>query len=1424
MKVVYNLIKYPLIYIMIGFFFIELVLLSLLCSIFIFLLEQNQDLMKETLISQSEEVFNSINFLINSKLNSVSNELLLFNQHINIKNNYKLNIDNFAECKISDSKIQISENQFNIEDIDKLDNRSKKIEYILNNDFLNNIALYTPNGDENNIDKKKICYSVSILKSIFGKNIINNEYLEKLNYTLYINDMILFYPFKNINDETLKKLPFFNSKLNCQYSTYTFECSSILNYEPIEENLTLQNSIIHMNLKLSNKNLYINSCINTILEENIDDKKQFFCIASNLSNILDGINYDSNYFTVNIIQYNKEKDGINLLYSSNENLYKDISLNEDSRNQIFTLFSSEEYGQYQIKSTVDENIADLFHILYYEIEKYKLSKKTKSELIEEYEQNIKQIKEFIKDNVDSENENNFNNISITVTQSYVEYKYNTSGQIDYESCNINEAEFMYILKPVETDDIKIIEGKNIIDKSFKKTIFYTLTVVKLTNPKSSLIIAIYDFITLRILFYSLICEVFIALIIYIFLFLIMRCILNPFKIFKASLEKLLDINIKNNNAKNEFNNHRKKRNSSNNFNNVNINEINNINNKNNNKDSHEVKEEKKDVKKIYYMDNYLKTTSEVKHQYTNIEMKNIEKIISFLQKILLLRDINTPYQAKAEFYQSISSEISKNYQLDLFRCQLLISEYYIKDKQYQKAKKELENFQIRLELCRNDMINKDKFAEKKITFRSTYKNTYINNYTNNTLIKNDKFISLEMITENYHYLMGLVNYFLFLDLKKEKKQLLNEYQKERRKNPSKTLSSIIAKNMNLNMNNDDELDLDYSSNNIISQMDYHLEKAIEHFKESYKINDSLKINQIKNIIILVYLAKCYLDFSNKSIEEANKVLKKAILSLSNFNRAIIGLTDSNAYNIKKKNFKNNKYFLLVKNFGILVSQVIKECYIDSRVMLIVNGSLLQLIFYQIGKMALKMHKIKAAYFCFVKLIQISYFQNENIHFKAIKWLRFILKSQIGKEKKSNGFMLQLLSQKRNNSYGSLNLGGEEEIYIKKSSIEYMKTYIKSLLEIFEKNKYKRREKKLSKELLFLLEKKIIYKTSYQRSSIKKRTRLNSRTNIFKLNQSLSLTGSNKEVSQYTEPPNIFGIDNSPSSKNNKNDKNSVSPNNNQDNKYTESISRTEYEALTKSLLIKDLLIAQIIHSPLKIREEEKIFKNIEKQYFRLNTKKKDNKCIIIILSQNFLENFSSLKSFYLFLQDCISKFLEGKDKIGYIFYSFSSGIQDKFYELEPKEKALKKLEDLFQIIGSFNKIKKPLRKKKYLTDSFDIAMDMFINEQLNNDDDSEYKSDKYIFCFGTLNSLRYHSYEASFSQTNRFNYMEISLYYFSFDSLENNKDKIYHYKKFFKKFIEGFLVFVENFKLIKLCFANICIGGKQKNLFSNKLECIKNII
>ena len=459
-------------------------------------------------------------------------------------------------------------------------------------------------------------------------------------------------------------------------------------------------------------------------------------------------------------------------------------------------------------------------------------------------------------------------------------------------------------------------------------------------------------------------------------------------------------------------------------------------------------------------------------------------------------------------------------------------------------------------------------------------------------------------------------------------------------------------------------------------------------------------------------------------------------------------------------FNSNVIF---KNIGFLVKQVIKKCYIDSRVMLIVNGSLIQMILYQIGKMALKMHKIKPAYFCFVKLIQISYFKNENIHFKAIKWLRYIINIQINKGKSPLGLKLLQFQSKRNNSNYLVN-GGDEESLIKKSSIEYMKNYIKNIIEIYEKNKYKRREKKISKELLSVLDKKIDY-NKYNQKGPFRRSRLNSKFNIYNLNSNRSsLNNINQDVNPSTESPKAEG-NNSPTNQNDQTTSNNNNNNdNNQDKNIIESIPRREYELIIKPFIMKDLLIAQIVHSPIKIREEEKILKNLEKQYFRLSTKKKSNKCLIIILSEIFLQNFSSLKSFNLFMQYCIMKFLDDNDKIGYIFYSYSSDAQDRFYELELKDKALKKLDELFQNVHSINKNKNNINKKKNLTDAFDIAMDMFNNEQLNNDYDIEFKTDKYIFCFGTLNGLRYKNFEASFSQTNRMNYMEISLYYFVLSS------------------------------------------------------------
>ena len=352
MKVVYNLIKSPLILLMIGFLIIELIIYFSLFMTLYYFLEENEEYISKTLISQSDEVFNSINFLINSKLNSVTKDLLLFNQHINIKQEHSLVDYNYDNCEILNSKSTISNTGLNLEDLNRK-NRAEKIKDLLSNNYLKQIAIYTPvNNPEFNIkdyDKNYICFMVSFLKSIFAKNIISDQYLEKLNYTFYINDLILFYPGKSINDESLKNLPFYNNDKTCKYSSYTFECSSIPNFQYEEIELNEENSIIYMDLKLSLKNLYINSCIKSNLRIYGDDKdslnnnddKKYFCIASNLTRILEEINSFSNYFTFNIIQYNKESDGINLLYSSNNLLYNDISYNKE---MFLDLFTSDEYG------------------------------------------------------------------------------------------------------------------------------------------------------------------------------------------------------------------------------------------------------------------------------------------------------------------------------------------------------------------------------------------------------------------------------------------------------------------------------------------------------------------------------------------------------------------------------------------------------------------------------------------------------------------------------------------------------------------------------------------------------------------------------------------------------------------------------------------------------------------------------------------------------------------------------------------------------------------------------------------------------------------------------------------------------------------------------------------------------------------------
>ena len=131
MRVVYNLIKSPLIYLMIGFLIIEVIIFFAIFFRFYYFLQNNEKYINKTLISQSDEIFNSINFLINSKLNSVNKDLLLFNQHANIKHEYILSKYE-SNCSIKSTKLTLGVENLNFTEIEEKGNRAEKIDYLLN--------------------------------------------------------------------------------------------------------------------------------------------------------------------------------------------------------------------------------------------------------------------------------------------------------------------------------------------------------------------------------------------------------------------------------------------------------------------------------------------------------------------------------------------------------------------------------------------------------------------------------------------------------------------------------------------------------------------------------------------------------------------------------------------------------------------------------------------------------------------------------------------------------------------------------------------------------------------------------------------------------------------------------------------------------------------------------------------------------------------------------------------------------------------------------------------------------------------------------------------------------------------------------------------------------------------------------------------
>ena len=1316
MQVVIQVIRKTFVFMFLLFFFLEVIYMVFLTLLYRVPLSKNRENIIEALNKNAEEITNSFTELIQRKYNQVQTELLLFKQHMNFMyntlntttkhNSIKFNkcsafFNSYGNCvrdkdcvpdndcvhdnncvydKDSDIISKLKEYHeagfikklLEAKHIDfLLQSREEIIKELLNNDdgtnvnLLNKIFVLSSGNSEDKADPKLICYAVSYLKSQVIKNILLEQTNQTiLNYTFFYGDSIYTYPPRYITVESIKTMPFYDLSNSICNSEYSLECFSFYHYDAYKiPGFTTNNTIFYPGgVEVRDRSLLTNICINMKLDvTNANERNKFLCATYNVSQTISNAQIDSREVVYDIVV--DDGESISLLFSSNNQIYS-----------AYNKFSSDAYGQFKLNSTNDQ--LSLFHSLYFDIEMNKnLSDTQIKELVNEYKEIYQDIYAVIANTSDGALFEPYNT-TIYKKQTYLEYIYNTKGEKDYVNGDIKQEDHMYYIQRVLTKNNKYMEDPLTFDEDSDSILIYVILKMKLINPiKTSDIYDIYFLKIFRSWVFFLGLLFFGSIFYFILIQYIMTCLLIPIKYFKRKITNLIEKQYITTEIPTST-----KINS-----NTSQSYLSKVSSSENGIDA-----STKEKNVVKYGTMFTKEDF-IFEEYTNNEIKEIEGVVIFLKKILLLNNTDTPFQRKAEFYQSIAAEIPKDLELDLFKCQIIVGSCYLKVKQYSKAKEELENLQKRIEQKQNELISKYEINEQKNRNLSSLYGTYINEYSQDKITIDKKWISLMFISENCHYLLALANYYQFFSLYRKTKQ-------------NKDLVNITNAKL--------KLDISIAQR---QQKDYYLENAINHFKAAYKINEHLQINLIKNIIILVYLSKCFFH-ERRSKDDSNKMMKKAIVSFAKFNKLIKEVTSK------------------------------PNCKVDPRIMLIVNGNIMEYIVYNIAKFAKKSEKYKITYIAMQHFFHLSYYKNENLHCKALKALSRV--NEILKSKKEDNNN----PKRKSKNLIKINSFELQSRFIKKSSIDHLKIELRKYISLYKK------ENNL---------------TEYNKTMNTVNDILSSLENI-----KYDSTKSVKKI----EFTNII-------------------------DDYL-----SEYQKYHK--------LSVILHSPLSIKPEEKVYDRIDKFYTRLSKAKsiETQKAIIIIISDTFAYNFNALKSFGILLVNSINKFIDDDDLIGYIY--FANNKVELSIPLEEKSTVMN------QIIEQLNNIKQNEqcdRESSMITNAFDAAIDMFI-------DKTSTKYDKYIFSFAQHKDIRYPNKESTKFQMNKLNYMKISLYFFCFNYNRGSEDKEKqekfneHYRKFFRKLVEGYLIFVENFKMIKLGFANITYRGRQKNLFSSNLDNVNNIV
>lgn len=926
----------------------------------LFLIGKHSDIFLGNLrikLNQSSEFYKSYNLSLESSC------------LINGSNIYNSSIKDSYNNRITDKKnplISYINNYFNTEKGDS----EKMIKYFQEDELFDKVSYFEGMKIEDeefeyNINDylTYVCFMKSVFKTIFIKESVSQgKYLSLNNIYLFLNNYVFQYLPNETNINNLRQLSIYSDKIICEYQ-YTYNCF----YNFVEDHIKYSINSKYEEISYVeyfhyfDRKYNVYSCLNLGLFDflsNMQNQYNFVCIEHNINYLLQREFNFKNLTTmkvinnitdlISVVNYNEKLLLIySLAYDVNEfyDIYKDYFLDFKDLFKKYTF-------------TDDNSEIELFHLIYYDLFKYKKKEITDTiieDLIEEYETIKKNILEGINDLSqmvqNSDNNTTFEKV-IHCQQTFLHSRYNIHGEMDYEKGTIKKDNFAYLISPILDNNVyfnsKTYTKINftLIDKNYtgKEANILGYNIILFQNTLSlwnNKLFLIMVFILLRWIMYFIAIILFISTI---FNVLFTKYLDHIFKPISLLYEKL-SVKIMSNKI---------------------------IPSEQNERINDEIKKYKSINRENSSNDIDIEITSSTPEMDELIQLCKFLENITYMKKLMLSNEqLELDFELMNEMYNVLINK------MDMIKYGHFVSSFYFKKKKYNECNNSIKVIEAILEEEKNRFKEENENIEIEVInaiSNTCYINEFLSSrevFENKTSLSQLNYYELIIIREKLYFYLGICNFFKIKELKRKLKELKRNFELQSKKNYYNNIrgrSFFLRRRFKTKVSNLLKSSQEQASHlggasfripfnspaksfkSIENQILKRTETALKYFKLSLEINSKYCINKIKCIIILLYIAKCQL-YNDRKKTEAIDTTKNAIIKLFSLNEEFIKI--------------NEKY-----RFNPII-------------MLLINGVIMEQILYLIVKIN-KQTNNKLTTEILSDIMKISIFKTDNMQSKACR--------------------------------------------------------------------------------------------------------------------------------------------------------------------------------------------------------------------------------------------------------------------------------------------------------------------------------------------------------------------------------------------------------------------------------------------------------